>query len=179
MVMLPARPDLEYYRKQAKALRRAESLALSDAQRLVAREHGFASWPALKRAVTEARLPLAEAVNRAQPGWGERAEAEFDAGEEYAPGRPVRVHVEKRLHRYVLDDRAAAFEHADRPPGWLAVAERVAAEHNINVNRQGVVMVPAVEGRDLGRLAVLVAETSVAVYDALLELWDTDTGGAR
>jgi ankyrin repeat protein len=50
---LPAAPSLEHLRKQAKDLvreRRAgpESLRLSDAQRIVAREYGFASWPRLK-----------------------------------------------------------------------------------------------------------------------------------
>jgi ankyrin repeat protein len=50
---LPAAPSLEQLRKQAKELareRRAgdEPLRLSEAQRIVAREYGFASWPRLK-----------------------------------------------------------------------------------------------------------------------------------
>ncbi|MDX6560936.1 MAG: hypothetical protein QOD65_750 [Gaiellales bacterium] len=50
---LPAAPSLQQLRKQAKDLvreRRAgsEPLRLSDAQREVAREYGFASWPRLK-----------------------------------------------------------------------------------------------------------------------------------
>jgi hypothetical protein len=50
---LPAAPSLEQLRKQAKDIareRRAgpEPLRLSDAQRIVAREYGFASWPRLK-----------------------------------------------------------------------------------------------------------------------------------
>ena len=50
---LPAAPSLEQLRKQAKELvreRRAggEPLRLSDAQRALAREYGFASWPRLK-----------------------------------------------------------------------------------------------------------------------------------
>ncbi|MBI3974225.1 MAG: hypothetical protein HY332_23350 [Chloroflexi bacterium] len=77
---LPSRPQLEYYRKQAKSLLKAHrsgdvraaarikrhlprlaepseteilasSIRLSDAQLVIAREHGFASWPRLKRAV--------------------------------------------------------------------------------------------------------------------------------
>ena len=50
---LPARPNLDHLRKQAKALlrsmrqHRAEA-KLSDAQHAVAREHGFTSWPKLK-----------------------------------------------------------------------------------------------------------------------------------
>ncbi len=70
---LPSRPSLEYARKEAKALlrdfrsgspaafERAErqgahpraarpaELRLADAQLVVAREHGFASWPRLAR----------------------------------------------------------------------------------------------------------------------------------
>jgi ankyrin repeat protein len=50
---LPAAPSLEQLRTQAKDLVRehrsgSEPLLLSDAQRLVAREYGFASWPRLK-----------------------------------------------------------------------------------------------------------------------------------
>ena len=50
---LPDRPNLEYLRKLAKhrlqGLRRADSAArLADAQRVIAREHGFASWRALR-----------------------------------------------------------------------------------------------------------------------------------
>ena len=50
---LPAAPSLEQLRKQAKELVRerragAEPLRLSEAQRDVAREYGFASWPRLK-----------------------------------------------------------------------------------------------------------------------------------
>ena len=50
---LPAAPSLEHLRKQAKDLVRArrdgpEPLRLSEAQLIVAREYGFASWPRLK-----------------------------------------------------------------------------------------------------------------------------------
>ncbi len=67
---LPPRPNLDFYRKQAKALRKAfaageagpaarvtahlprrrgPGLALSDAQHVIARELGFESWPKLKK----------------------------------------------------------------------------------------------------------------------------------
>jgi ankyrin repeat protein len=50
---LPAAPSLEHLRKQAKDLVRErrngpDPLRLSEAQRIVAREYGFASWPRLK-----------------------------------------------------------------------------------------------------------------------------------
>jgi hypothetical protein len=48
------------------------------------------------------------------------------------------------------------------PPGWLAVAERVVAEEGMNVNRAGVVFVPAVErpDRDLAAPALRLGESS-------------------
>lgn len=53
---LPARPDLDWYRKSAKKhlreIRAANAAAtLAKAQLAVAREHGFASWRELKRSV--------------------------------------------------------------------------------------------------------------------------------
>jgi hypothetical protein len=173
-------PDLERARKRAKALLRAlrdgdpEALAraraalgdpthrpfaLADAQHVVARELGHRSWPALRRARTQDA--------------GARDEAVLEIGA-YAPGAPVRVRIRRRHHRYVIDDDAAAVARAGRPAGWLAVAERVVAEDDLNVNRRGVVFVPVVEGRDIDALARRVAATSRAVYDALLEL---DEGG--
>ena len=61
---LPARPNLEYLKKEAKerldVLRQRDAAAqLSDAQYLLAKEYGFASWPHLKAHV--------EAVVRAHP----------------------------------------------------------------------------------------------------------------
>jgi uncharacterized protein (TIGR03067 family) len=59
---LPARPNLDHLRRQAKTrlaqLKKGKGGAraqLADAQTLVAREAGFASWPALKRHVDELR----------------------------------------------------------------------------------------------------------------------------
>jgi ankyrin repeat protein len=74
--------DLEQQRKRAKDLRRAHSagdadaiarvakhitprgarLALSEAQLVIAREAGFASWPQLKHAIEAARVPDLEAL---------------------------------------------------------------------------------------------------------------------
>jgi hypothetical protein len=53
---LPPRPNLEYLKKQAKELldewqRQDPSAQLADAQHALAREYGFASWPALKAGV--------------------------------------------------------------------------------------------------------------------------------
>ena len=57
---LPARPNLEHLRRQAKVLlptlrKTTPSARLADAQLVVARESGFASWPALSRHVQHLR----------------------------------------------------------------------------------------------------------------------------
>jgi len=88
---LPERPNLEHLKKQAKALLHAAQaddsaalrrfqelpafaniaageltrlpLALHDAQSVIAREHGFASWNALREHVEERLLSFDAAVN--------------------------------------------------------------------------------------------------------------------
>ena len=59
---LPFRPNLEYLKKQAKALLRDRQAAnadaqLADAQHQLAREYGFTSWPAL-HAHVEAQVSM-------------------------------------------------------------------------------------------------------------------------
>lgn len=56
MPELPSNPDLDQLRRQAKEFRRASSgaLTLAAAQRAVAGQYGYASWPALKAAVDAA-----------------------------------------------------------------------------------------------------------------------------
>jgi hypothetical protein len=58
---LPPRSNLEYLKKQAKELldewqREDPSAQLADAQHALAREYGFASWPALKAGVEDERV---------------------------------------------------------------------------------------------------------------------------
>lgn len=96
-----------------------------------------------------------------------------DTGLDYRSGSPVRIRIRHRDRRSDLDDRCAAVATAGRPREWLATAERVVVAAGFNVNRRGVVFVPAVEGRDIASLALRLADTSRAVYLALLEL---DTG---
>jgi ankyrin repeat protein len=80
MPQLPARPDLDQLRRQAKellrgaqqgqpdALQRMQAVSdrrtLATAQLAVAREHGFASWPRLKREVERRRVFDAGDVTR-------------------------------------------------------------------------------------------------------------------
>jgi ankyrin repeat protein len=60
---LPAKPSLEYLRKQAKQLQRTLFHGrLTDAQHALAREYGFANWARLKSYVITLGLPPAEAL---------------------------------------------------------------------------------------------------------------------
>ena len=60
---LPAKPSLEFLRKQAKQLQRTTSQGkLADAQHALAREYGFADWAGLKSFVITLGLPPAEAL---------------------------------------------------------------------------------------------------------------------
>jgi len=63
---LPAKPSLEFLRKQAKQLQRTTSQGkLADAQHALAREYGFADWAKLKSYVITLGLPPAEALTAA------------------------------------------------------------------------------------------------------------------
>jgi len=63
---LPAKPSLEFLRKQAKEIQRTMSQGkLADAQHVLAREYGFANWARLKSYVVTFGLPPAEALTAA------------------------------------------------------------------------------------------------------------------
>jgi hypothetical protein len=101
----------------------------------------------------------------------ERYEAVLDTGLAYAQGEPVLVTIRRRGRRYDLRDDGRALELAGRPVGWHETAAAAVGAFDLNLTRNGVVFVPAVEGGvDRDWLARRVAEASLAVYDALLEL---------
>lgn len=65
---LPARPNLEYLKDQAKELlherrQRDPSAQLADAQYTLAREYGFAAWPHLKARVVACRMDESQSLN--------------------------------------------------------------------------------------------------------------------
>jgi hypothetical protein len=105
---------------------------------------------------------------------GERGRAELDSGSSYGDGgRPVRVFVRKRPGWFDLSDDARGVAEAGKPRGWLAAAEAVVRDLDLNVNRRGVVFVSSPARSDprwLQSLADRVADASLAVYEALLEL---------
>jgi hypothetical protein len=98
-------------------------------------------------------------------------EAVLDTGLAYTEGEPVLVSVRRRGRRYDLRDDGRALELAGRPAGWQEAAAAAVDTFDLNLTRSGVVFVPAVEGGiDRDWLARRVAEASLAVYDAVLEL---------
>ena len=168
---------MEYHRKQAKALvrtyrtddpdavRRAEAILgiraqarflLSDAQHVVAREAGFRTWQELRQA------------HESRPAWIDGDDVVVETDLRYGPDHPVAVVVRKRGWRFDISDGGRAVELASRPRNWREVAEQVADEYAINVNRRGVVFVQSNERR-LDSLITRVAECSVALYEELLD----------
>ena len=103
----------------------------------------------------------------------EPSERVVEPGPAYSDAEPVRIRIRKRGHRYDIDDHGAAWAKAGASGRTaLEAAEHVVAQEGFNVNRSGVVFVPAVEGRDIDALATRLAHCSLAVYSELLELLD-------
>jgi hypothetical protein len=102
---------------------------------------------------------------------GERAEIVLETELEYGEAEPVRVRLRKRGRRLDLRDDGRAVELAGRPEGWRELAVRIVErEYWLNVSRDGVVFVPAVEGGvEPAWLAGRVAEASLALYQELLD----------
>lgn len=69
---LPSRPNIEFERKRAKQLvrSRAGTIALAEAQRIIAREYGFSSWQKLLVYYTTAHAHEQLAVQQWSPGGG-------------------------------------------------------------------------------------------------------------
>ncbi len=92
-------------------------------------------------------------------------------GKTYGSSEPVVVRVRRRGDKLTIDDGGTAVGLAGRPSGWLDRAERIVESAGVNVNRRGIVFVPAVGEARLDRLTALIAATSLEVYDALLDEW--------
>lgn len=128
---LPDRPSLEYLRKLAKDrlpdLRRADPRArLADAQRAVAREHGFASWRALRAELFAAIRAGEEAtVDRLLAGRPALANARDEEG-----GTPLSAAVDAHragliplLLRHGGDPRLVYAHSGHTPLSWAVVIE--------------------------------------------------------
>jgi hypothetical protein len=91
------------------------------------------------------------------------------AGSTYGSSEPVVIRVRRRGDKLTIDDDGGAVRLAGRPSGWHERADRIVEDAGVNVNRRGVVFVPAGGEAHLDRLVALVAATSLEVYDALLD----------
>jgi hypothetical protein len=104
----------------------------------------------------------------------ERGELVIDTGLTYDGITPVRVRVTKRDGRYEVSDDGAAVAAAGVEGGVFEFADRIHVdEYCANVSRHGVVSLPVVGRRNVGwlpKVPGIVAEASVALYEALLEL---------
>ena len=123
--------------------------------------------------MTDERLAAVRAaLEAARASWAEEGETSLAVGLDYAPGQAVEVIARKRGPRWDFGDGGRAVRLAGKPAGWLAVTEQVVAQQGMNVNRAGVVFVPAVEraGRDLAAIALRLGDVSHAVHAELLEL---------
>lgn len=116
---------------------------------------------------------LADQLEQALASWDELGEVALETGLQYGDGEHVRITLRKRGRRLVFSDEGRAVRKVSvSGRAWLEVAERTVAAEGMNVNRMGAVFVPAVltTGRDFAQLAQRLAETSLAVYGALLQL---------
>jgi len=152
---LPARPSIEQLRKRAKerlAMLRTTDPAskLADAQFLIAREHGFDSWPKLvdhvsrvdpRLAVPQITAPVsrwlgASDIDRAVAFW--RDVLNFEAGERAADGSIELTSGRARIHFGTLDT-APDFS-SEGPPGTAIVffdVNDVAGMHTAIASRGG------------------------------------------
>src|SRR5688572_21593963 len=100
---LPARPNLEFLKKEAKSLldvllQRDPAAQLADAQHALARDYGFASWPKLK-----AHVESAAAAHEPAPRSAEREGGHPFAGRWIANVARSRRHPANMFQRAVLE----------------------------------------------------------------------------
>ena len=109
---LPAKPSLEYLRKQAKQLHRTMPQGkLSDAQRVLALEYGFSTWARLKSHVVTLGLPPAEALKVAV------CDSDAQRVQELLESHPeLRARIDEPLPDYGFGQHAlfAAVQRSDR-----------------------------------------------------------------
>ena len=100
---------------------------------------------------------------------GEVTQEQIETGRTYGSSEPVIIRVTRRGTKVTIDDAGAAVRLTGRPRAWLERADRIVRSAGVNVNRRGVVFVPAVGEARVDRLVALVTATSLELYDALLD----------
>jgi len=106
----------------------------------------------------------------------ERGELVLDPGLSYDGIEPVLVDVTKRDGRLEFSDSGRAVAAAGVDPARLSFDDHIAmGECSVNVSRKGVVFLPGFTIQSdewLAKLAELVADGSILLYEALLEVGD-------
>jgi ankyrin repeat protein len=139
---LPTRPSLEQYRKQAKdllaavkagdpdarrrfdavvPLRKQAEPSLTDAQLVLAREHGYESWPKFAKAI-DAAAPASPDPERERAAARRAAERAAIAGDADALKRLLRD------HRELLANAPAPYHSSDANPDLAAAAKAIVAD---------------------------------------------------
>jgi hypothetical protein len=133
---------------------------LTDAQHVIAVEHGYRSWPELRRAVP-----------------GRRTDSVIDTPLAYQPGDRISLRRTERPPRLSISDDGAALAKAGHPATWRRIADRLARELDVNISRHGVISLPVVAAGP-GEEAIVrrIAAASQRFYDELLELGTADIG---
>jgi hypothetical protein len=88
----------------------------------------------------------------------------------YRPDEPVTITVTHRAQRTSVSDKGAAIRRAGKPAGWLAIAEQLERDLDVNITRQGLVWLPVVAAGP-GEQAVVerIAKASLTHYQELLD----------
>ena len=89
---------------------------------------------------------------------------------------PISVRVTRRDGRYLFSDEGGAVAAAGVDPAELSFPDRIPlGQYSVNVSKQGVAWLPAFASQGeawLERVATIVAEGSLVLYESLLSLED-------
>ena len=169
---LPSRPNIEHYRKRAKALVKGGAApTLTKAQFQIAREHGFASWPRFAKhvdALTRARSPISRfehTVDAIVAGDAQKVARLLREDPKLVRARSTRDHNSTLLH-YVSANGVEGFRQRT-PKNILAIA-RMLLDTGADVDAES-------EAYGGGATALNLAATSIhpaiaGVQNELLQL---------
>jgi hypothetical protein len=169
---LPSRPNIEHYRKRAKALvKGGAGPTLTKAQFQIAREHGFASWPKFAKhveALTRARSPISRfehAVDAIVWGDAQKLARLLREDPKLVRARSTRDHNSTLLH-YVSANGVEGFR--QKTPKNILAITRMLLDTGADVDAES-------EAYGGGATALNLAATSIhpaiaGVQNALLQL---------
>jgi ankyrin repeat protein len=185
---LPASPNLEQQKKLARELldaaragdahalerfarahprydERKHALQLSDAQWVIAREYGFASWPRLKATIDSVTEPGPTRPYVTDPGWYEgRAKGLVEMHKGALPNALAQIRAWHPAHAdatdtsvaqaaFGLDDARLVYARQNGAPDWATLLARIAGDAGPFAQAFA-----AIEARDAVQLATLLRE---------------------